>query len=165
MKGEGDLSQGCQQFLDQIARSFDYLFDRHGFKVIHSKDVWNGERCLVILESADCRLRFIYDRGTVEAAVGSLDAPAGWSDCDESVIQWYALRSVIDFVQGHGKRSPDELRKLGLALFAMSTDEHLADLSGLLQPVCETVFQLFRKGVASERRQALDTFYSPVSPS
>lgn len=152
------LSQGFVEFRDLITQHFRDLIDNYGFKIIHEEDV-SGEHGLIVLESADCRLRFIYDRGAVEPDIGSLDARIGWTHGPAGADDWFDVYTVTEFVEGR-KPSAEEISTHGRALFSMSTDERIADLASSLRPVAEHVFRLFRKDTPPEKQRELLAYYS-----
>lgn len=151
--------QTCIEFLDNIEQQFSYLFTQYGFLVALHAAGHSGEKCLVVLESANCRLKFFYDRGTVETVIGTIHAPMDWADSCDGVRYWYSLKGVIDFVNKTPALTAEEARELGYALFRMSTDELLANTSELLRPACERVFELFREDTFRSRQLEFEQFY------
>lgn len=149
----------CMEFLNKIEQQFSYLFTRYGFLVARTAIGHSDEKCLVVLESAKCRLKFFYDRGFVETFVGTSAAPMDWADTYDSVRYWYSLKGVVDFVSNAPMLTPEKARELGYTLFSMTTDELLAYTSDLLRPVCEPVFELFREETFRNRQSEFERFY------
>lgn len=151
--------QTCIEFSDNIKQQFSYLFTQYGFSVARTAVGHSGEKCLVVLESTNCRLKFFYDRGSVETMIGTGAAPMDWADSRDGVRHWYSLRAVIDFVNEVPALTAEETRKLGYTLFRMSTDELLADMADSLRPVCEQVFNFFGEETFRNRRSEFERFY------
>lgn len=151
--------RACIEFLYKIEQQFNFLFTQYGFSVARTAVGHSGEKCLVVLESTNCRLKFFYDRGSVETMIGTGAAPMDWADSRDGVRHWYSLRAVIDFVNETPALTPKEARELGYALFRMSTDELLANTSELLRPACERVFELFKEETFRSRQPEFERFY------
>lgn len=162
---EGELSRGCAEVLDLIQRSFDFLFEEYGFRLIHASDASYGPRCLVVAESKDCRVRFVSEFGSVEVDIGRLDAAPAWGDGPQGRREWFPLRAVLYFLQGKAWPTLEESRKDGQRLASLSRDEYVAYLANQLRPVCREVCQLFSKDAPQERWRAFEAYNSSARPS
>lgn len=151
--------EACDEFVQKIKQHFDYLFTEHGFLVVWSASDRSGEKCLVVLESPACRLKFYYDRGMVETLIGTSSAPIEWSDSCAGTRHWFQLRGVIDFIKQTPALTSEEARELGYAFFRMSTDELLANTSEILRPVCDQAMGLFREEIFRGRQSEFEQFY------
>ncbi len=151
-------SHGYADFLIQIQREFDYLFVEYQFTVMECKIASSSGRYLVVIESDDCRFRFIFNRGDVDISVGTLLAPVEWDDfSQDGTRQWFALQSVLDLILEH----PADLvaiRRQGLTMFYLPTTERLSLWATQLKPHCENVVKFFRLDVFEESRSALEHF-------
>lgn len=145
-------------FVSEIRHRFGYLFDHHGFEVIHCEDATTDGRSLVVIESSDCRFRFLFNRGDVEISVGPHWAPVSWQDASESGIrQWYSIKLALDFIM---QQTVDlqEIRQQGRAMFSMSTEELLSWWADKLERYCGHVVQLFREDTFDVTQVAIQQY-------
>jgi hypothetical protein len=103
-------------------------------------------------------LRFIYDRGGIEAHVGGLEAEPTWGGGEEDRRQWYALRRAVGFVEGRRERSLEEAKEVSRAAWEMSTEQYLDDQAAMLRPVIRDICRLFAKDASPERREAFELY-------
>ena len=136
-------STECAQYLEQIRRYFNYLFDQYGFQVAHCEDAPGEARHLVVLESEACRIKFIQNRWDIYVEVGTLAAPIGWQDVapGQGIRYWYDIGSVLDFLE----RKPLDINELSQDQPVLTVDQQLAELATALQPVCDQLMALFRE--------------------
>lgn len=145
-------------FVSQVGHHFGYLFDRYGFEVLHCEDATTDGRSLVVIESSDCRFRFLHNRGDVEISVGAHSAPISWQDTSESGIrQWYSIKLVLDFIM---QRTVDlqEIRQQGREMFSMPTEELLSWWADKLERYCGHVVQLFQDDAFARTQMALQEY-------
>jgi hypothetical protein len=133
----------CKWFLERVQIHFNYLFEKYGFRIIFTEDDHLGEHCLIVIESAHCRVRYIFDRGSLEVSVGALSSSPGWHDFDNGELKWFSMREVIEYINGQPRRTSEELYELGEVLFAMTVDEHLEWLAKSMRPIYSNVIELF----------------------
>jgi hypothetical protein len=148
----------CAEFLELIRKHFSYLFEGNEFEPIAAEEDRVGEHCLVILQSSSVRLKFIVDRGSVEATLGTLSSPLTWEDLPSGQVEWFSLREVAEYLRDEPRKSSKELQELGNRLFGMSPDEHLKWLSEMIRPVLGQAIQLFRGDPSS--RAGLIEYYN-----
>jgi len=157
---EDELWQGCSEVLDLVKRSFDFLFEEYGFKVIHARNATYGPRCLIVAESSDCRVRFISEFGSVGLDIGRLYAAPTWGDGPQGQREWFPLRAVVYFLRGKGWPKLEESRKLAEELGDMSRDEYVGYEASQLRPLCRDVFQLFSKDAPPDCWRAFEVYNS-----
>jgi hypothetical protein len=150
----------CTAFFDKVKRHLRYLIDDYGFLVAHQENLRIFDNCLVVLQSNDCRVRIVRDRGTVLIDVGPLSAP-NVHRLSGSPDPWFDVYTAVAFLtQGTSVDSWE--------WFYASPDEHLegeatnewelAWLADKLQPYWREVFQLFREDVFEWKRKDLEEF-------
>jgi len=146
----------CKSFFSQIKRHFDYLFDQYSFQLVYCEDSEQFPICLVVLESADCRLRFISDREVPEFSIGTKSARITWEDSDRGTVHgWYGLNALADFLEKRTIHAPFlEQRKVGY----LTREEHLVRISDLLRPRCDLVFEFMRQEVFEQRWEEFANF-------
>ncbi|MCS6906699.1 MAG: hypothetical protein RML93_02300, partial [Anaerolineales bacterium] len=141
------LPQVCKEFLELIKLHLSYLFEQFGFAVVHwdkTLGSFGEECCLIVLQSEDCRVKLYKSQGEVNLQFGPLSAPMDWRDQTQGVRQWYYIRDILSFL----RKEPLDINKLFEKMQSFETDDQqLAELSRDLQPVCERVINLFRKGI------------------
>jgi hypothetical protein len=162
---EAKLSEGCTEILDLVKRSFAFLFEEYGFKVIHSSAATYGPRCLIVAESKDFRVRFISEFGSIGLDIGKLNAEPSWGDGPKGQRQWFPLRVVVYFLQGKGWPTREESQKLGEELAKLSKDQYAEYEAGLLRPLCREVSQLFSIDAPQDRWRAFEAYNSPARAS
>ncbi len=156
---QSDHSEGCREFLALIEEHFRYLFGNYDFEIIDSRDVAMGEHCLVILQSRDCRFKFISDQGSVEISVGPLSTPISWEDNPDGRIAWFPIDGIPPIIQEQPSLAPEEQRKLGEAYFSMSTSELMRTLSATFKPLMGEIVTLFRDDVFRERQHEIERHF------
>jgi len=134
---------------------FDYLFEDYGFAAVYCRDVDHGEHILIILQSPDCRIKFIYDRGTVEATIGTLSSPVGWTDCVDNTRYWFDLLTMIAFVEMWPSMTAAEKQQMADTVRSVTAEVFL---SRKLQPAVGQVVALFREEVFKDRREEIEMF-------
>lgn len=147
-------SEEYAEFLEQIRRHFVYLFDPYGFEMVHCERPEPG-RHLIILESDDCRIRFIQNLWDLEMAIGPRSAPIRWSDSVEEARYWYSVTEVSNFLENNHYVDIEELLQDRPFLTA---DQKLAKLSGEVKPLIDRIQVLFRESVFEQKRYELDRF-------
>lgn len=147
-------SEGCAEFLEQIRRHFIYLFDSYGFEMVHCERPEPG-RHLIILESDDCRIRFIQNLWDQEMAVGPRSAPISWSDSVEEVRYWYSVMEISNFLENKEYVDIEELLQDRPFLTA---DQKIAYLSREVKPLIDRIRVLFRESVFEQKRNKFDRF-------
>ena len=157
---EDELSQGRSEVLDQIKRSFDFLFEEYGFKVIHASDTTYGPRCLIAAESKDFRVRFTSEYGSIGLDIGRLNAAPTGGDGPQGQREWFPLRAVVYFLQGKAWPTLEESRKVGEELADLSRDEYVAYQASQLRPLCRKVCQLFSIDAPPDRWCAFEAYNS-----
>lgn len=151
-------SQAGREFLEKIRDSFGYLFGQEGFHVI--KSAGGAARCLVVLESKDCRIRLTYEMGGIGLEIGNLEASPEWGGGQPPNIQWYGIYPVIDFIEGRPRPTLEESLARHEKLWAMSEDEQMGFYADTLKPVCDRVCQLFSKDAPAGTKAAFDSYIS-----
>ena len=148
----GDLERCpyCRRFFAQIEAQLAFLFDQYGFRLIHCEGAAQFPVCLVVLESADCRVRFVVDRGIPEIAIGTKSARITWENPGEGAVEgWQDLVALVDFLEAREIRAPLLDRE---GAVAQTLEEHLARISDLLQPHCDAIFEFMGSALSEQRR-------------
>jgi hypothetical protein len=128
--------------VDQIRKYFDYLFDANGFEVISETYFQSFGNWVVVLQSDDCRIRFLQDRGEVSIAVGPVWSPPSWN-----AGPWFDLSIVIAFLTP--KKEILE-RRLG------NTDQQIEYLADTFRTYCDQICELFREDTFRQERDKLE---------
>src|SRR5260221_6292251 len=89
----------CEPWVRAIQHHYAYLFAEHAFRLAHCEDPRQGERCLVVLESPQARLKFEIEQGTPVTYLGTLDSPIGWEQQVDGVPVWYVDNALLNFVE------------------------------------------------------------------
>ena len=152
-----NTSPACEELAALIDRSLRFLSDDYGFEPVYQEG--GSARCVFVMESKDCRLRFVYEFGAVGMDIGSLDAAPGWSDAPRGIRQWFGMDAVLEFVRGV-KPTLEEIRESGNAISKMSSEDRMLDLANRLRPVARAVFDIFRADTPPELRRAFEAFVS-----
>lgn len=128
--------------MDQIRKYFDYLFDANGFEVISESYFQSFGNWVVVLQSDDCRIRFLQDREEVSIAVGPVWSPPGWN-----AGPWFDLSIVIAFLT----REKEILeRRLG------NTDQQIEYLADTFRSYLDQICELFREDTFRQQRDKLE---------
>lgn len=98
--------EGFQTFVNE---QFAFLFAEHGFATVHLDEVaFRGDRYLMGLEGATCRIEIIRTLFGADVGIGPRNAPFGWlfnTDPDEP--RWYSAEAVAEFVTDRKQRLID----------------------------------------------------------
>lgn len=138
------MTYRCAELIQQIKIHFDYLFNEYGFSVVHEGG--DTAHYLIVLQSGDCRMEFLYDRGVVEVSAGTSQ-------------YLYNILWVINFVKGLPQPTAKELGHIAEFFWTMRMDEGLATLSKMLKPVCREIVELFQEESFMKRRDEFEQFY------
>jgi len=139
----------CAGFLAQVKHHFSFLFDRYGARIAHVEDAPGGDRCLVILESQGCRVKFVQNRGDVYVSIGALASPICWEDAAGSTRHWYEAGAILAYLTRRSFRIEELLRDQPIP----SQAQQLAELSRELQSLWNRVTPLFREEVIETWRE------------
>lgn len=131
----------CAEFLERVRRHWAFLFEQYDFAVIHQAEAPGGSRCLIVLESPFCRLRFIQNRWDLHVDIGTLAAPIDWKDSVQGIKYWYSIGEIFVFI----KKTPFRIEDLLQEKPFLNIDQQLRELSRELQPVFGEVIHLFRE--------------------
>lgn len=147
-------------FLGEVRHHFGYLFDRYGFEEVHGENASTSGRHLIVIESSDCRFRFVFNRGDVEITIGTNSASLGWQDTSQSDIgirEWYPIQLIHDFIN---QKTVDleAIRQQGRIMFTMSPEELLSYWARSLEPICSRVVQLFRRDVFETTQTEIEQY-------
>jgi hypothetical protein len=108
--------------------------------------------CAVVLESGQCRLGIVLDRGQVVADVGPLHAPQlGCSDPDRA---WFDVLVIVSFLSGGREEWAYELPKPHL-FERTSIDSQLARLVGIITPHWRDMVAVFSVDSFQNKHQQL----------
>jgi len=153
------MSTECEEFLEQVKHHFDYLFHPYDFVVVGQNEP-NTDRCLLVLQAGECRIRLIHNRGDIELYLGTREAPVSWADSIDDTRQWFYLKEVVRFLQADGNVDLEDLLR---PVPFMSNEQKLAERSGELRPFIGQVCELFRRDVFEHRRAEFEQFQQEVS--
>jgi len=143
----GKTHEECKKFFLQIRNHFDYLFEQHGFSVVHESG--NGEHCLFVVQSGNCQIEFLYDRGIVEVSVGTPQ--------HKYYIFW-----VINFIKDKDRLTLEEVDQTMELFWSGRIEEGLSAISKVLKPVCGEIVELFQEETFRKKRNALERFYHAI---
>src|ERR1035437_1644293 len=129
-----------EEFLRGIESCFPYLFERSRFVATVCEDQRHGEFCLVILQSAGCKVKFYSERGTPEIFFGTLDAPSNWEFKSDVRTGWYTVAPIIVFLS---IKFPDLAAPWPDRKVEPTTNEILLDYSARIRPFAEEVIAAF----------------------
>jgi hypothetical protein len=133
----------CDNFYNKVSRYFQYLFEEYDFKVIHSSNRYDQGYCLIILGSPSFQVRIFYERGSIQADLGSVGAAANWPNSSLDKGVWYPLRLLVDFIGGKTTLTDQDIRISGERISKLTVDENLSELSSYLKPVVNDVKKVF----------------------
>ena len=134
----------CTEFFQQVENHFHYLFDEYGFSIVDKRG--DGVHCLIVIQSGDCQIRFLYDRGIVETSAGT----------SEHV---YNIFWVVNFIKEQSPPSSEEVKQTMELFWLGKMEEGLNALSKMLRPVCKGVMELFQKETFRKKRKEFEQFY------
>lgn len=142
-------------FSELVNRRFRYLMDEYGFSVIHEeyypRDFGNS---LIVLQSKECRIRILKEKGEVFIDAGPLWAPVDWAS--NAANLWFDLSLVTQFLtRGADKWTYDHFDSL---VGQSSVDAQLARLADALRPYWDRVCTFFRKESFEIRGAELEEF-------
>ena len=83
----------CDEFLQQVKHHFRYLFEDYDFEVIHREKASRPDYCLIILQSADCRIKFYRTWEEANVLFGTLAAPLTWQNESSRHLQETVLKT------------------------------------------------------------------------
>lgn len=89
----------CEYFVTALKKPYAYLFDKNGFKMVHCAEARQGDYCMVVFESAQCRIKFEIEQGVPTCYLGTLESPTTWGNEVNNVRVWYVADSVLDFIE------------------------------------------------------------------
>lgn len=78
---------------DQILTVFGEVIAQRHFRVIRKEKAREFDYRMMVLESSSLKIRFTLERGLVNLAVSTLDAPNDWSR-----DQWFELDVLLDYL-------------------------------------------------------------------
>jgi len=136
--------------LNSVLHHFRYLMDEHGFALVNEKNDYDtpfGSR-IVILQSPECRVRFVRDRGQVLVAAASLTQPEDWFDL--AVVNAYLLReNRVQWEYPTPDHSLDPAARI---------DKQIARLADILSPHWVQIIDLFRQENFAREIKDLEAF-------
>ena len=150
----------CAKFFDKVRQYFRYLIDDYGFSVAREETSRSFDNCLIVLQSSNCRVRVVRDRGTVFVEVGPRSAPDVHRP-PSSPNLWFDVSTVVVFLIQESKtgkwewfyESPDESLE-----DEAKTDWQLAKTAVKLRPYLNDIFRLFREDVFKQKQKELEEF-------
>lgn len=139
-----------------VEDSFGWLLDEFGFTLIHEEsypqDYGNS---IVVLESSECRLRIVLERGQVFVEVGPLHAPLDWAT--QAPGLWFDITDVIPFMTHEDIEWQYPLRDGDPAISSSPMDQ-MKGISTALRPFMRNTIHLLSPGVFEDRQMELIQF-------
>jgi len=153
------VSPGCLEFRNEVSRHYGWVLNEYGFVTVDERDS-GGERCLIVAESPDCRLRFMFDRGVVEVHVGRKEARPSWTDGRTGSVEWFAITLVLSYLERRPKPTLKQLLEQTRTARGLSAEERMGQMAALLRQRAGDVFQLFREDAQGDRWREFVTYYT-----
>lgn len=150
------LLRECSEFFHLVMAEFRFLLEDGGFYIVKRDVAHQGERCLVILASADYQLKLMFDRGALESYIGPVEATRRWENVVDGSVEWYGLHNFIEVALDTRRSTPEEWRILGQKLLNMPLDSKIQEVAKLLTPVCQELAAFFREGRLAEIKHELE---------
>ena len=136
--------------MNNIKKSFHYLFKDYEFEVVIEEKYESFGNWLVVLHSDRCcRIRIYEDRGEMFVSLGPTSSPPNLEDGS-----WFDLSVVMAFLLGRQNQMEYELGKLDWSNLG-KLDWQLERLSRGLHPHMNQICELFRLDVFEQRKEAL----------
>lgn len=143
------------RFFDQVKKQFRFLIDDFQFSISEELSFPNVfGNCLVLMQSKDCRIRVVLERGQVFIDVSPLSTSA--PDLSSS---WFDLMVIAAFV---AQGSPQERLAYAQPDDSLGPeariDWQLSRLSGILRSNWENILDLFSQDTFEKKKQELADF-------
>jgi hypothetical protein len=136
-------------FSNQVRKHFRYLFDDYGFSVLfeeYSPDIFGN--WITLLQSNDCQIRIILDRGQVFIDAGPSLAPN----------EWFDLNLITAFLAQEPRKANWQYSLPKESIAYDTIDRQLANLADILRKYCDEIIQLFREDTFKQRKTELKEF-------
>ena len=155
----GGRSPGCLEFQQAIWQHYGALFSEYGFDIAEQRDS-AGEHCMLILESPDCRFRFIFDRGSAEVHAGRKHARALWTERTEASQEWFAISTVLDYLAGRPKPNLKDIMAQSREALALTSEERMAQTAARVRAAAKEIIRLFGQDLPPDEWQAFLAYYA-----
>ena len=145
----------CEQFFIKVKTHLDFLFRDFGFSwSSNNEEDLSFSNCFVILESDNCYIKIIKDRGNVLTEIGQRSEK----------VESYYIDYIIDFI--NDDPSGEKRKKRQIQLFNRIDKSNLSDhidyelISSAikLKTYGEQIFNLFQKHTFKEAESELKGF-------
>lgn len=154
-------------FVDLVKKHFGFLEDRYGFTIVHAKKLEAFGDCSVVLQSGDCRLRIMMDRGVVEVEAGLKYAPyADYVDewKRDSPRRWYNLYYITRFLtQGPNQAEWEFMFPEPGFDKKTRVERQMIRLVNILEPYWDQIIEVFQEDTFNKRQKDLGEFLAKLA--
>ena len=149
------MSSPCKKLAESIEKNFHFLFRKYGFKLIHRDhgvDDIKGDMCLIVLESPDCRIKFVSENTNTDLTefhvfLGKHTNSINWDVDIMNYDGWQHLTDVLDYIEKVPLLDEKEYHaRLPSPMLHAPIEELVAERARWLQPHCQEAINLFSKG-------------------
>lgn len=131
---------------DLIDEHFSYLIDGYGFSIVSKKLYDSSDYAKIVLQSKECRIRVLRERGEIFVDAGPLSA----------VEEWYDLATLIAYLTKETEQFEYKIPDYGD--YDARVEWQLERLAAILQRYYTEICELFRRGTFDEKRADLKEF-------
>lgn len=136
------------RFFDQVEKHFDYLVDEYEFVVVSRETYPPFDNAEVVLQSKECRIRVVRDRGEVYVSAAPLPPS---EEC------WFDLGIIIDYLTQGGDNSWD-FKIPRQDDYDTRIEWQIRKLAAILRVYCARICELFSKDVFAKTCAELKEF-------
>jgi len=133
-------------FFDQVEQHFRYLVDEYGFSVICRERYESFDNAEVIIQSRDCRIRILREKGQVFVDAAPLPPSEDWFDLTE--ITAYLSQGADSWKYETPDRGDYDSR----------IEWQVKRLADILRSYLPQICELFRKGIFEQKLAKLLEF-------
>jgi len=147
-------------FFSKVRKHFGYLINDHDFAVVHQEDIQSFDNCLIVLQSSNCRIRVVRDRGTVLVEAGPLSAPSVHRPPGSPNL-WFSLSTIITYLEQDFNADKDWFYaspKESIDDDEAKIDWELALAADTLRPYLDDIMHLFQESTFGQKQGKLEEF-------
>ncbi len=130
----------CADFHELILKNFTFLFDRWGFEIVTEEVSRFGDRCLIILQSSQMKIKFYQAPDEVNILLGTLSSPSTWDNSQYGEKVWHYIRGVIRYLNNDLTPIRSNTEKWS----DRTIDRQMAELSDMLKQNIAEIDALFQ---------------------
>ena len=148
----------CAEFEVHVLSKFGYLFDNWGFKIVAKKTSRFGDRCLMILQSDQFKIKLYQSPDEVNLLVGTISSPSTWDNSKDGENVWHYIRGVIRYLNNDLSPIDTDAEKWSERTF----DRQTADLAEMLKKNIDKINGLFGINNFDSKKQDYYQFLSKL---